>query len=164
MCAAVFDDSTRMRLKGLLALVMIGAMSSSMVVLRDGAAQADLRTSAAAGPPAPAAAAPAAASLVHSTAPATSALSAGPAGSTHRASAAPRERKASAVTASAFPDGPLVAVAVLAFLAVAVVVRRHVQKCPRHPGLPAVRDELSGEPDPGAELRRVLGHLLPAVR
>src|SRR5690242_9683912 len=56
------DDSTRMRLKGLLTLVMIGAMSSSMVVLRDGAAQADLRTSAAAGgsAPAPAAAAPAA--------------------------------------------------------------------------------------------------------
>ncbi len=105
------DDSTRMRLKGLLALVMVGAMSSSMVVLRDGAAQADLRTSAAAGGPAlaPAAAAPAApatTSLVHPAAPATSAPSATRTRSTSRraSGATPRERKVgSGVTASASP-------------------------------------------------------------
>jgi hypothetical protein len=102
------DDTTRMRLKALLTLVMVGAMSASMVVQRGGAAQADSGTPAAAGGStrAPVAAAPAGASLVYSTVPAPA--PSGPTATRSRATsgrapaASSRERKAaSGVTASA---------------------------------------------------------------
>jgi hypothetical protein len=92
------DDTARMRLKGLLALVMVGAMSSSMIVLREGAAQADPGTSTGVRGPAQAQAdAPAGTSLVHATgsAPTTSGQSATRTRSTSRRAPAtsPRERK-----------------------------------------------------------------------
>jgi Glycosyl hydrolase family 26 len=63
------DDTTRARLKGLLTLVMVGAMSASMLVLKEGAAQADAPATASSAP-GQAAAARAGRSLVSSSVPA----------------------------------------------------------------------------------------------
>ncbi len=95
-----FTDTVRLRLKGLVTLVMVGAMASSLVVLRDGAAGAEPTAGIGSAPPAPEAPAVAGTSLVRSVDPTAATPTAAPTAPVVRKAATRSPRQRPATTAA----------------------------------------------------------------